>query len=237
MVAPIVLELTGARSVVDVGCGTGDWLSVFRELGVDDVRGYDGGEAASDLKIPLDHFQRCDLTLPLNPGRQFDLAICLEVAEHLDAIHATTLVKSLVALAPVVLFSAAIPGQGGIHHVNEQWQDYWVHHFALAGYASVDCIRPRIWNSQSVNTWYAQNILLYIDRGKLGQYPKIAAELDRWKDQPLTVVHPRLYAEKLKWPASWVDPKQLTARSVLAALPSLIFRSARVHLRQLFGKS
>jgi len=236
IVAPIALEYTGARSVVDLGCGTGDWLSAFRDLGIEDIQGYDGGEAASNLMIPLDRFRKCDLTLPIDAGRKFDLAVCLEVAEHLDARHAPTLIDSLASLAPAVLFSAAIPGQGGVHHVNEQWQDYWVDQFARVGYATVDCIRPRIWNTRNVSVWYAQNILLFVDAQKIDRYPKIVADHDRWKDKPVAVVHPRTLTEKLAWPASWVDPKCLTAKSVLAALPSLVLRSAQAHLRQLFGK-
>src|SRR5690348_4908376 len=41
-IVPLVLGMTGCRSVVDVGCGTGIWLRVFAEHGVADVLGLDG---------------------------------------------------------------------------------------------------------------------------------------------------------------------------------------------------
>ena len=82
-VVPLVLELIHPRSVVDVGCGVGTWLSVFREHGVEDVRGIDIEGVAGLLEIPLDQFLAHDLTRPIEPDRQFDLVVCLEVAEHL----------------------------------------------------------------------------------------------------------------------------------------------------------
>ena len=70
---------------------------------------------------------------PLRIGRRFDLVNCLEVAEHLDASRADSFVDDLCALGDVVVFSAAIPGQGGTHHVNEQFQSYWQERFRRNG--------------------------------------------------------------------------------------------------------
>ena len=124
-IIPLVLNWVRANSVVDVGCGTGSWLATVRECGNDDIIGVDGDYVyQSQLEIPRATFVARDLTRPVDLGRSFDLAISLEVAEHLPAPCASTFVASLVKLAPIVLFSAAIPGQGGTDHVNEQWQDY-----------------------------------------------------------------------------------------------------------------
>ena len=65
-------------------------------------------------------FTAVDLRDSFAIGRTFDLAISLEVAEHPPEEFAEPLVERLVTAAPFVLFSAAIPEQGGIHHVNEQ---------------------------------------------------------------------------------------------------------------------
>lgn len=155
------------QSVIDVGCGVGAWLRVARELGVDDLLGVDGdyvnrGQLQIDpaLFVPLDlELQR--LTEAVGPARRFDLAISMEVAEHLSPARAETFVEDLVALSDVVLFSAAIPFQGGEHHVNEQWPEFWGLLFRRAGYACADFLRPRIWALDGMAWWYAQNALVF----------------------------------------------------------------------------
>jgi SAM-dependent methyltransferase len=127
-VVPIVMELLKPGSVVDVGCGRGTWLSVFAEHGIADVVGVDGDYVdRRTLLIPPDRFVAHDLTTPLRLHRTFDLVVSLEVAEHLPVACAGEFVASLTSLGSAVLFSAAVPGQGGTHHVNERWQDYWGH--------------------------------------------------------------------------------------------------------------
>src|SRR5262249_29915915 len=114
LIVPLLLELVQPRSVVDVGCGTGSWLSVFRDHGVEDVLGIDWEYVgANSLEISPDHFYAFDLTQPLRLERRFDLVVSLEVAEHLPPESADAFVESLVSLGPTVLFSAAVPGQGG----------------------------------------------------------------------------------------------------------------------------
>ena len=123
---PIVLSLVAPSSIVDVGCGTGTWLTVFRENGIEDVVGIDGDYVPRDrLLIPADRFIARDLTKPLLLDRIFDLAVSVEVAEHLPASAADQFVRSLCSLAPSVLFSAAVPGQFGVRHLNPQWPWYW----------------------------------------------------------------------------------------------------------------
>ena len=127
-IVPIVLHLIRPKKVVDVGCGLGTWLSVFAEAGITDYLGVDGSYVPADmLLIPRDRFLAHDLTQPLQLPDRYDLAVSLEVAEHLPASCAEAFVESLTNLAPVVFFSAAVPFQGGTTHVNEQWPEYgWI---------------------------------------------------------------------------------------------------------------
>ncbi len=192
-IVPLVLELTKPGSVVDVGCGQGAWLHVFREHGVDDVVGVDGDYVdPASLLIPRECFRAADLTAGIELERGFDLAVSLEVAEHLPERHADTFVAALTGLAPIVLFSAAIPFQGGTHHVNEQWQDYWVERFRARGFVPVDCVRPRVWNDTSVAGWYAQNVLVYARPDALERLPELARAAQRTNPAALSVIHPRL---------------------------------------------
>lgn len=196
VIVPMVLQYVQPRSIVDVGCGTGTWLSVFGEYGISDILGIDGTHVNKEmLEIPERCFLTCDLTAPLRLDRQFDLVVCLEVAEHLPPASARMFVETLVGLGPLILFSAAIPLQGGTHHVNEQWPDYWAAHFKRAGYVPVDPIRKRIWQNPDVDFWYIQNSLIFVRRDLLGQYPVLRQEYENAAGLPLSLVHPILHAE------------------------------------------
>jgi hypothetical protein len=163
VLVPLVMDCVCPKSVVDVGCATGAWLSVFKNQGVETVVGLDGGYVKSTaLLMPSDCFRVTDLEKPFSSSEEFDLAVSLEVAEHLPAESAQGFVQSLCQLAPVILFSAAVPGQTGTHHVNEQWPQYWRELFAAHRFKMFDPFRPLIWNDQRVALWYRQNVFLYI---------------------------------------------------------------------------
>ena len=173
IVVPVLLSLFPARSVVDIGCGTGAWLTVFERQGVTEYLGYDGDYVPVDmLRIPRDRFRAADLQQISDLGRRFDIACSLEVAEHLPEASAERFVELLVKAAPVVLFSAAVPNQGGDRHVNERWQSYWCQLFSHHGYVAIDCIRPAIFGNPRVSWWYRQNVLVYCD---LDHQPENAA--------------------------------------------------------------
>jgi SAM-dependent methyltransferase len=195
VIVPLLLELIGPQSVADVGCGNGAWLSVFRELGVEDVHGVDGPWVRHSLTLPAELVTCLDLTKPFHLPKTYDLALSLEVAEHLPEPSALPFVQSLTRLSKVVAFSAAIPGQGGTNHVNEQWPDYWAGLFAQQGYRVVDCIRGRIWNSPEVDWWYAQNLLLFVEERHLQSHPGLLAQARMTNHSPLSIVHPRLLLE------------------------------------------
>ncbi|HZY78377.1 MAG TPA: class I SAM-dependent methyltransferase [Cyclobacteriaceae bacterium] len=160
-VVPVITKLTGASSVVDVGCGTGTWLKAFEEAGIKDYMGVDGDYVSrNQLKIPVEKFSARDLTVSWQPERKFDLAVSLEVAEHLPESKASMFVKTLAGYADQIIFSAAIPGQGGQNHLNEQWPTYWQEKFLEHGFYFHDVIRPVIWDNPKVQWWYRQNIFL-----------------------------------------------------------------------------
>ena len=192
VVLPIVFPLVKPHSVVDVGCGTGTWLRSAEELGVHDYQGYDGSQSRH-LCIPLQRFAVADLTQPLQPTRRFDVAVCCEVGEHLPADSAQTLIRSLAAFSNVVLFSAAIPGQGGTHHVNEQWPAYWQALFRAEGYSAYDFIRASIWNDERVEFWYRQNTVLYVADSAASRFP-----LPAKTEEVLALVHPALYESQCR---------------------------------------
>ncbi len=193
IVVPMILELLAPRSAVDIGCGTGGWLAEFRARGVDDVLGLDGSWVPVErLKIPQTCFAGIDLLAPATIGRTFDVALCLEVAEHVNEAGAKRLIEFLTSTSPFVVFSAAVPGQGGKGHVNEQWLDYWQDLFQSHGYTLFDPIRAAVWDNPLVEPWYAQNIVVF---GGLSADPDRLERLrtaHRLHAIPVKAVHPML---------------------------------------------
>ena len=192
-IAPMLLALTGpVGSVIDIGCGNGIWLSVFRELGATRTSGLDGDHVdRATLEIAQEDFTATDLSQPLPIGGRYDLAMTLEVVEHLPKDRAESMVDDLVALAPVVLFSAAVPGQGGEGHINEEWQHVWAERFARRGYRTLDPIRARIWRDPSISWWYQQNLLVFASEAVIAGNPKLAEAADNTDHARLSIVHPR----------------------------------------------
>ena len=189
-VLPIILQLLKPQSIADIGCGCGDWLAAAAELGVKDILGVDGDWVQeSQLAISREKFLVRDLATPLNLGRRFDLVLSLEVAEHLPASAARGFIQGLCQTADKIVFSAAIPGQGGRHHVNEQWPVYWADIFGQFGYACYDLLRPRIWGNPRVAWYYAQNCLIF---ARLGSAPHLGRET-----RPLSLVHPALWSAQV----------------------------------------
>ena len=196
IVVPILIDALRPRSVIDVGCGIGTWLLAFMEHGVDDFLGIDGDHVPRDrLRVPASRFQPGDLTEIAPVGRRFDLAISLEVAEHLPAEGGEQLISFLAGAADVVVFSAAIPNQGGTTHLNEQWQSYWAAKFANVGFSAYDFIRPAIWDNDDVDFWYRQNMIVYahqraVDARRLAERGGSAG--------PLDLVHPKLLQQRIE---------------------------------------
>lgn len=234
-VLPIVIELVKPQSVIDIGCGIGIWLSVFEELGVKELWGIDGDWVdRKSLKILENRFLEFDLTKPFKVDRNFDLVVSLEVAEHLPHKSARNFVDSLVRLGPVILFSAAIPCQGGVNHLNEQWPAYWVKLFQERQYAVIDCIRKKIWKNERVEWWYAQNILIFANLNHIEKDPLLRREFQSNKNNQLSIVHPRKYLDLLenheKTRQRMSDLKNKSLMQVLSVIPALTKKAIKRRL-------
>jgi SAM-dependent methyltransferase len=227
VVVPMVMDLVAPTSVVDVGCGRGAWLAEFRRAGVEDVLGVDGNYVdRSSLLIPEASFRAADLRRPARLGRQFDLAVCLEVGEHLPDDASRELVGLLTESAPAVLFSAAIPGQGGSGHVNEQWPRYWRSRFEERGFRAFDLLRSRLWEDSRVAVWYRQNTFLYANERFVAARPAIAADPagDRL---PPRLVHPDLFERMVRK----AEPSHHSVIALLRALPAAAAGTVRRRLQ------
>ena len=190
-ILPIVFSFFFPASILDVGCGIGTWLKSANDLNIEDLIGIDGSFVDKSLlerNISSNQFYAVDLNKGFKLNRKFDLSICLEVVEHLSSESAETIVESLVDHSKVILFSAAIPGQGGQNHLNEQWPSYWADKFRCHGYVFLDVIRPLIWDNPKVEFWYKQNIFLVVKSDHF--------LAKKYSSSFLSLVHPELFDRK-----------------------------------------
>ena len=187
-IVPVLVDIFQPKSVVDFGCGLGTFLYCFKELGVQRVTGMDGAWVDKNLLkkyLEADEFIETDLQKPdLDCKERFDLAISVEVAEHLSPETADRFIENVVSLSDNIVFSAAIPGQGGQGHINEQWPSYWIPKFEKHGYVCYDILRPHFWDNPNVLWWYKQNMLVF------SKDKSFTHRLD--KSRVVDIVHPGL---------------------------------------------
>ena len=211
-VVPMVIDLFAPKRVIDVGGGEGWWAREFAARGCHaicvDESVPEIGDAEELLAGGGVFWRRhVSLTSPMladwfSTG-DYDLAVCLEVAEHLPPEHAGPLVGALCAVAPYVLFSAAIPGQGGHGHLNEQWPGYWADLFRECGYHVSASLRTDLWDlacDGEVEPWYAQNLLVCCDASRTltpGHRNKLFGRPDTW---PYPLVHPVIWEHRRQRP-------------------------------------
>jgi len=233
VLASLLIGLVRPQSVVDVGCGVGNLLKAFADQGVTDLLGIDGPWVPRDLlSVPASVVETHDLSRAYRPSRRFDLVVSTEVGEHLPGEAAEMFVDTLTGLGPVVAFGAAIPLQGGTHHVNEQWPAYWAKLFRARGYLVLDCLRPRLIGDPRVAELIGQNMVLYIHSDRAADLmPAITAAMHEWPDYPLPVVHPRQYLRMQDYIAN--APSRLGLVKTLKALPGLVVQGVSAR----FGRS
>jgi SAM-dependent methyltransferase len=228
VIVPFIMEIIKPKSVVDFGCGVGSFLYELRNLGVQEILGIDGTYLDDNiLMVPEEFILKCDLSKEIKLERKYDLCISLEVAEHIDSASAEIFISNLTNSADVILFSAAIPGQGGTHHVNEQWPTYWAKIFEKRGFVAIDCIRPLIWDNENVDPVYSQNTIIYAKKDTIENYG-----LNQWSKVCLgtgltRLVHPKIFAAKSQNSIKVFNP--LMRQTIL--LLQLIYRKYLGHTK------
>lgn len=199
-VIPVVCSFFKPRSVVDVGCGVGTWLAVWEKQGITDYLGLDGDYIQPEqLHIHPEKFRACNLEEGVRLNRRFDLVTSLEVAEHIRPQRAANFIAFLCSLGDVILFSAAIPGQGGVMHYNEQYPEYWSEQFTAQGFTGYDCLRNRIWLNSRIDTCYRQNLFFFVRNSVKESYLSII----RHEGRLLPLVHPDHFEQKQRVIASY----------------------------------
>jgi SAM-dependent methyltransferase len=163
----VVLKYYNPQNIVDIGCGVGIYLKEFNQKGIADLLGVDGSPAARDeFLLSPEKLIIFDLAKKYKFEKKFDLALCLEVAEHLREEDADTLVETIIGASDNIIFSAAVPGQGprSIGHINEQPPEYWIEKFANKNYIylkeQTENMRKEM-EDKGVVWWIVNNLMVF----------------------------------------------------------------------------
>lgn len=196
IIVPYLVDKFKPASVIDIGCGIGTFLHVFKEHGVKNVLGVDGKWVnRKQLYISEEEFLEANLEEPIQVNKTYDLVICLEVAEHLMPSSAETLVDNLTSLGKIIVFSAATEKQGGQNHLNEQPFAYWKEKFQAKGYSVIDFFRPFFWNEERIQWWYKQNMFLVVHNSI--NTKEFETSKQQFSEDNL-LIHPDLYYERIR---------------------------------------
>jgi SAM-dependent methyltransferase len=214
IIVPVIMEVLNPESVVDVGCGIGTFLQVFEENGVKKILGLDGQWVDKSLlsrHINIENFKVIDIESGFETEEKFDLAICLEVLEHVNSVYADNTVKSLTLLSDIIVFSAAIPGQMGQNHVNEQWPQYWIEKFGKHDFSFHDVFRPIFWNNKGLARWYKQNMFLVVKNG----HEFNLKGFKKFQDSGMkALVHPEYFDLRVRELSETLENKELLNREL-----------------------
>lgn len=217
------------NSMVDFGCGVGTWLKKGKEKGVKEILGIEGDWLdKSHLVIKEDSFQYKNLTTQIRLSKRYDLAISLEVAEHIEEKFASLFIENLTQASDVILFSAAIPGQRGSGHVNEQWPEYWINKFEANDYLPFDIIRPAVWLNPDVKTWYKQNTFVLVKKSKLPEISSLITTRGFGKS-PFSIVHPDTFKRQIEIS----HPKYSNLSELLKSIPSVFAKELKTMIKKI----
>jgi hypothetical protein len=155
--------ISGVKSCIDLGCGLGSWSHSLLKHGIERVDMIDHPSLDKSL-LKLNeklNFYPVDLDKDLPPSSFYDLAVCIEVLEHFEESRAKVILEFLVKQADLILFSAAIPGQNGIGHINCKRHAYWHKLFKQHGFDFYDGVKPKLMKNELINFWIRQNLFFY----------------------------------------------------------------------------
>jgi len=167
-IANLISKTYQPKTIVEFGCGPGHLTRELDKININvtAIDGFSSPEFKNTQKIT---FTKVDLNdqkalEQFLGNKKFDLAICTEVGEHLNPASSEHLIKYLTQSAPVVIFSAAVPGQGGHGHINCQPREFWHDLFTSNGFRLIDSFRQKLRDNEKLAMWYKLNMLDYVSK-------------------------------------------------------------------------
>lgn len=190
-VIQIFSEYYKPGSVIDIGCGVGTWLKAWQDAGTNIIKGLDCNNVADEfLYFDREYIEKVDLEKHKNVDNIFfDLAMSLEVAEHLPQKASADFVDLITSYSDIIIFSAAIPHQPGTRHINCHPLQFWVDLFNKKDYQCFDFLRPKLIKNDQVDFWYKQNILVFVKSEKTDYFVKQGLNID---NQPHFYYYPEI---------------------------------------------
>ena len=183
-------------SVVDFGCGRGTWLKAALEIGATTVHGYDGpwneGKLIDDT-IPFSSKDLSNLKIDI---KKFDLAISLEVAEHLPEHASDQFIDAITSSSDLVMFGSAFTRQIGTYHINEQHPSYWANKFIERGFYPVDLFRKDVWFDDNIEPCYRQNTFLYVKENNTELAKVFKKDFTGNQIYFMDCMHPEIYLQR-----------------------------------------
>ncbi|OGN62313.1 MAG: hypothetical protein A3F09_04560 [Chlamydiae bacterium RIFCSPHIGHO2_12_FULL_49_11] len=147
-----------AETLVDFGCGDGDYVNHFIKNGIRAV-GYDGNPVTQDASGGTCF--TLDLSNPVNFNKCYDWVMSLEVGEHLPKQYEAIFIANLVRhVKDGLILSWAVKGQGGTGHFNEQNNDYIKKIFADMGWYNDLEAENHLRESASVH-WFKNTVMVF----------------------------------------------------------------------------
>lgn len=167
-IAEAIVQQYNPESVIEFGCGNGNISRALASIGVT-VFALDGYADPDFHEFSNITFVKADFNDTEALGKQlksmnkkFDVAVSLEVAEHLDPSVSDAFIDCITSVSDVVIFSAAVLEQGGDGHINCRPREYWHDQFTLKDFIVVDTIREQLKGKENVAIWYRLNTIDYV---------------------------------------------------------------------------
>ena len=148
-----------AKTVVDFGCGLGDYAKAFKADGYK-VEAYDGNPSTETLSGGIGKV--LDLSKPFYLGKKFDVVLSLEVGEHIPKEFEDQFIDNITKHAKKhLIISWAVVGQGGDGHVNCANNDYIIGQIVDRGFKHNGKDSQTIRDAATNASWFSYTIMVF----------------------------------------------------------------------------